>query len=63
MKQNSIPVGDAGFGNYAWKIPDSIGLQGEWFPLKNNAKCRIKVEQYTPADETQRSIGGVFTIN
>lgn len=62
MKQNSIPVGSAGFGNYAWKIPDSIGLQGEWFQLKRNAKCRIKVEQYSTSDEKQRSIGGTFTI-
>src|SRR3954470_13573445 len=27
LKQNSIPAGDASFGNYAWKIPDSVGLQ------------------------------------
>jgi hypothetical protein len=63
MKLNSIPAGSASFGNYAWKIPDSIGLQGEWFQLKNNPKCRIKVEQYSATDEKQRSIGGAFTIN
>jgi hypothetical protein len=37
-------------------------LQGEWFPLRNNARCRIKVEQYTTADARQRSTGGAFTI-
>jgi hypothetical protein len=62
LKVNSIPVGDASFGNYAWKIPDSIGLQGEFFQLKNNSKCRIKVEQYSTSDAKQRSIGGIFTI-
>jgi hypothetical protein len=62
MKVNSIPLGDPAFGNYAWKIPDSIGLQGEWFPLRNNARCRIKVEQYATADARQRSTGGAFTI-
>jgi len=62
MKQNSIPVGDASFGNYAWKIPDSIGLQGVWFQLKNNAKCRIKVQQYETQELKKRSIGGTFTI-
>jgi hypothetical protein len=62
LKQNSIPIGAAGFGDYAWKIPDSITLQGEWFQLKGNAKCRIKVEQYSTYDAKQISIGGVFTI-
>jgi hypothetical protein len=63
MKLNSIPVGDASFGNYAWKIPDSIGLQGEWFQLKDNAKCRVKVEQYSTINEKQRSISkATFTV-
>lgn len=62
MKQNSIPAGVPGFGDYAWKIPDSVQLQGEWFQLKGNSKCRIKVEQYSTSDEKQRSIGGLFTI-
>jgi hypothetical protein len=62
LKQNSIPVGGAGFGDYAWKIPDSITLQGEWFQLKSNAKCRIKVEQYSTDDAKQRSLSGAFTI-
>jgi len=62
MKQNSIPSGDPGFGNYAWKIPDSVELQGQRFSLKNNAKCRVKVEQYTPLSDYQRSIGNIFTI-
>jgi hypothetical protein len=62
MKVNSIPRGDKTFGNYAWKIPDSIQFQGQWFPLTNNSKCRVKVEQYTPFSDSQRSIGNVFTI-
>jgi hypothetical protein len=62
LQQSSIPVGDRSFGNYAWKIPDSIGLQGRWFSLKNNSKCRIKVEQYTPLSDSQVSIGNIFTI-
>ena len=62
LKLNSIPVGAAGFGDYAWKIPDSIGLQGEWFRLRGNPKCRVKVEQYSTADAKQRSIGGIFAI-
>jgi hypothetical protein len=62
MKVNSIPRGDKTFGNYAWKIPDSIQFQGQWFPLKNNSKCRVKVEQYSPLSDSQVSIGNVFTI-
>ena len=62
MRVNSMPVGDALFGDFAWKIPDSIGLQGEWFKLKDNARCRIRVEQYSTADEKQRSTSGAFTI-
>ncbi|MBW8888920.1 MAG: hypothetical protein JF616_14290 [Fibrobacteres bacterium] len=62
LQQNSIPVGSASFGNYAWKIPDSIGLQGVFFQLKNNPKCRFRVEQYTPVSEKQRSTSGIFTI-
>ena len=62
MKVNSIPVGDPSFGNYAWKIPDSVALQGQGFSLKNNSKCRIRVEQYSTSDDKQRSIGSTFTI-
>ena len=63
MKTNSIGTGDASFGNYAWKIPDSIGLQGEWFQLANNAKCRIRVEQYSTTDDKQRSTSKTtFTV-
>jgi hypothetical protein len=62
MRVNSMPLGDAHFGDYAWKIPDSIGLQGEWFQLKNNARCRIRVEQYSTSDPKQRSTSGIFTI-
>lgn len=62
MKVNSIPAGSPSFGNYAWKIPDSVELQGKRFPLKDNANCRVKVEQYSTSDDRQRSIGGAFTI-
>lgn len=62
MRVSSLPIEDARFGNYAWKIPDSISLQGEWFRLKNNAKCRVRVEQYSTSDEKQRSTSAAFTI-
>jgi hypothetical protein len=62
MRVSSLPVGAANFGDYAWKIPDSIELQGEWFQLRNNARCRIRVEQYSTADDRQRSTSGAFTI-
>jgi hypothetical protein len=62
MKTSSIPPEDVAFRNYAWKIPDSIQLQGVWFQLRNNANCRVKVEQYSTSDEKQRSIGNTFTI-
>jgi len=62
MRVHSLPTGDPSFGNYAWLIPDSVGLQGQWYSLKNNTKCRVRVEQYTPLGDYQRSIGNVFTI-
>lgn len=62
MRVNSLPIGDKRFGDYAWKIPDSVELQGEKFGMKNNSKCRVRVEQYSTGDPRQRSTSGLFTV-
>ncbi len=47
--QRSIVPGDADWEKFSWLIPDTLNsLKSGKFALANNAKCRIKVEQYEP---------------
>lgn len=48
LNTRSIKPGDAQWENFAWVIPDALNdpSSGQ-FALANNAKCRIKVDQYT----------------
>ncbi len=48
LNQRSITPVDAQWENFSWLIPDTVNyLRTGKFALANNAKCRIKVDEYT----------------
>ncbi len=52
LNQNSLPPATI---SWPWKIPDSLNISGLMFDLKANAKCLMRVEQYSPIDPNQMS--------
>ncbi|MDB5048610.1 MAG: hypothetical protein JWO30_1681 [Fibrobacteres bacterium] len=46
----SVAVGDLAWGNYAWKIQDSVTKLGVAYSLVDNSKLRLKISQYSTAD-------------
>jgi hypothetical protein len=47
LMAHSIKPGAPEWEKFPWVIPDTFEYVGNKYPLANNAKCRIKVDQYT----------------
>jgi hypothetical protein len=70
LNTGSIPKPVAGvpspkWGNYKWKIADSLRLEDlvTYTQLKGKTNCRVRIEQYTPKDSIQVTSTGNFTIS
>ncbi len=59
----SIPVGSADWGDYSWKIPETLTKLGVIYDLKGNSRMLVRVTQYSTADKNKiATLKKTFTI-
>lgn len=62
LNESSVFDTSAVWGNYPWKIPDSILVDGRYVsPISPTAK--IKVEQYSTGDPDKIAISNTFSVS
>lgn len=62
LNESSVFDTSAIWGNYPWKIPDSILVDGRYVsPISATAK--IKVEQYSSSDPDKIAISNTFSVS
>ncbi len=54
--RKSISVDDAGFGDYAWKIPATIMKDGAAVPLAGRNDLFFRVKEYNPSSPNQVAV-------
>lgn len=59
----SIKTDSPFWGNYTWKIKDTLTVGTVKHPLAGNAKCRVRVMQYSTSDSKEiATTASAFTI-
>lgn len=59
----SIGTRDANWGNYPWAIPATLERLAIVYTLTGNAKCMIKIMQYSTGDPNKIASTKAFTIS